>query len=224
MNIQDWFLLGLTGLISLKSKGLLESFPMSQFINSLALSFLYSTTLTTIHEYWKMIALTRWTSVGKVMSLLFNMLTRLVIILSSKEQASFNFMAAVTICSDFGAQESKLCHCFHCFPIYLPKVMGPVALILVFWMLSFKSTFSLSSFIFIKRFFSSSSLLALRVMSSAYLRLLIFIPAILVSACASSSLAFCMMYSAYKLSRVTIYSFDVLLSQFGTSLLFHIQV
>ena len=39
---------------------------------------------------------------------------------SSKEQASFNFMAAVIICSDFGAQENKVCHCFHCFPIYLP--------------------------------------------------------------------------------------------------------
>ena len=39
---------------------------------------------------------------------------------SSKEQASFNFMAVVTICSDFGAQENKVCHCFHCFPIYLP--------------------------------------------------------------------------------------------------------
>ena len=49
--------------------------------------------------------LTRWTFVGKVMSLLFNMLSRLVIT-SSNEQASFNFMDAVTICSDFGAQES----------------------------------------------------------------------------------------------------------------------
>ena len=39
---------------------------------------------------------------------------------SSKEKVSFNFMAAVTICSDFGAQENKVCHCFHCFPIYLP--------------------------------------------------------------------------------------------------------
>ena len=38
----------------------------------------------------------------------------------SKEQASLNFMATVTICSDFGAQETKVCHCFHCFPIYLP--------------------------------------------------------------------------------------------------------
>ena len=39
---------------------------------------------------------------------------------SSKEQASFNFMAAVTICSDFWAPQNKVCHCFHCFPVYLP--------------------------------------------------------------------------------------------------------
>ena len=68
----------------------------------------------------KTIALTTWTFVDKVMSLLFNMLSMLVISYSSKEQASFNFMAAITICSNLGAQESKVCHCFHCFPIYLP--------------------------------------------------------------------------------------------------------
>ena len=54
----------------------------------------------------KTIVLTRWAFVGKVMPLLFNMLSRLVF--SSKEQASFNFMAAITICSDFGAQKSKV--------------------------------------------------------------------------------------------------------------------
>ena len=64
----------------------------------------------------KTIALTRWTFLGKVMSLLLNMLSSF----SSKEQASFNYMAAVTICSDFGAPKNKVCHCFHCFPIYLP--------------------------------------------------------------------------------------------------------
>ena len=42
------------------------------------------------------------------------------ITLPTKEQASFNFMAVGTICSDFGAQEKKICHCFHFFPIYLP--------------------------------------------------------------------------------------------------------
>ena len=64
----------------------------------------------------KTIALTRWNFAGKVTSLLFNMLSNF----SSKEQASFNFMAAVIICSNFGAQENKTSHCFHCFPIYLP--------------------------------------------------------------------------------------------------------
>ena len=73
--------------------------------------------------------------------------------------------------------------------------------ILVFWMLSFKPTFSLSSFTFIKRLFSSSSLSAIRVVSSAYLRLLIFLPAILIPACASFSPAFLMMYSAYMLNN-----------------------
>src|SRR5574339_18916 len=68
-------------------------------------------------------------------------------------------------------------------------------------MLSFKPTFSLSSFTFIKKLFSSSSLSAIRVVSSAYLRLLIFLPAILIPACASSSLAFCLMHSAYKLHK-----------------------
>ena len=75
------------------------------------------------------------------------------------------------------------------------------AMILVFWMLSFKATFSCSSFIFIRRLFSSSSLSAIRVVSSAYLRLLVFLPTILRLACASSSPAFHMMYSAYKLNN-----------------------
>ena len=55
VNIQDWFPLGLTGLIALQSKGLLRVFSIPHFksINSLALSFLYSPTLTSIHDYWK---------------------------------------------------------------------------------------------------------------------------------------------------------------------------
>ena len=67
--------------------------------------------------------------------------------------------------------------------------------------LSFKPTFSLSSFIFIKRLFSSSSLSDIRVVSSAYLRLLIFLLANLVSVCAASSLGFHLMYAAYKLNK-----------------------
>ena len=68
-------------------------------------------------------SLTRWTFVGKVMSLLFNKLSKFSF--SSKEQVSINFMAEVTICSDFGAQKSKVCHCFHCFPAHLPWSHGP---------------------------------------------------------------------------------------------------
>ena len=79
--------------------------------------------------------------------------------------------------------------------------MGLDAMILVLLMLSFKPAFSLPSFTVIKGLFSSSSLSAIRVMLSAYLRLLIFLPAILIPACASSNPAFCMMYSAYKLNK-----------------------
>ena len=75
------------------------------------------------------------------------------------------------------------------------------AMILVFWMLSFKPTFSLSSFTVIKSLSSSSSLSAIRVVSPAYLRLLIFLLEILIPARASSSPAFLMMYSAYKLNK-----------------------
>ena len=80
MNTQDWSPLGWTGWISLQSKGLSRVFSNTtvQSINSSVLSFLYSPTLPSIHDYWKTIALTRRTFVGKVMSLLFNMLSRYV--------------------------------------------------------------------------------------------------------------------------------------------------
>ena len=98
--------------------------------------------------------------------------------LSFKEQASSNFMAAVTIDSDFRAQENEICHCFQFSPSICHEVMGLDTKISIFWMLSFKPTFSLSSFTLIKRLFSSSSISAIRVVSSAYLKLLIFLLAI----------------------------------------------
>ena len=114
MNIQDWFSLGLTGWISLQSKGL-KSFLQHHSSKAsilwhsaffiVQLSYLYMTT-------GKSIALTRWTFISKVMSLLFN--TKFGIAFP-KKQASFNFMAAVSICSDFAAQENKICHNFHFF-------------------------------------------------------------------------------------------------------------
>ena len=113
----DWFdLLAVQG--TLKSLFLHHS---SKTLNLRCSAFF---TVQRSHPYMttgKTIDLTRQTLVSKVVSLLSNMLSRFVIGFSSKEQASsFNFTAAVTICSDFGAQENKDCHCFHCFPIYVP--------------------------------------------------------------------------------------------------------
>ena len=86
-------------------------------------------------------------------------------------------------------------------PSICHEVMWPDAMILVFWMLSFNTTFSLSSFTFIKRLFNSYLLSVIRVASSVYQRLLIFLLAILIPACASSSPVFLMMYSVYKLNK-----------------------
>ena len=88
----------------------------------------------------------------------------------------------------FRAPQNKVCHCFHYFPIYLPWSDGTGCHDLSFLNVEFKPTFSLSTFTFIKRMFSFS-LSAIRVVLSAYLRLLIFLLAILISAFASSSLA-----------------------------------
>ena len=98
---------------------------------------------------------------------------------SSREEVSFDFMAAVTVHIDSGAQKRKAAS-FHFSPSVCHEVMGLDAVILVFLMLSFKPVFSLSSFTLIKRLFRSS-LSAVIVVSSTYLRLLIFLPDVLLS-------------------------------------------
>ena len=103
-------------------------------------------------------------------------------------------MAAITICSDFGAPKNKVCLCFRSFPSICHEVMGLDAMTLVFWMLSFKPAFSLSSYTFIKRLFRSSLL-------SALSEVVDIPPGKLDSSCASSSPAFRMRYSAYKLNK-----------------------
>ena len=145
----------------------------------------------------KTTALTRWTYVSKVMSVLFSMLFRLVIVFLPRskclliswlqspsavilEPKKIRSVAVSTVC-----------------PSICQEVTGPDVMIFVFRMLSYKPTFSLSSFTFIKRLFSSSLLSAITVMSSVYLRLLVFLPANLISAWVSSSPPFLMMYSAY---------------------------
>ena len=68
----------------------------------------------------KTIALARRTFVGKVMPLLFNMLSRLVIAFPPRSKHLLISWLQSPSCSDCGAQKNKVCHCFHCFSIYLP--------------------------------------------------------------------------------------------------------
>ena len=180
------------------------------------LSFLYSPALTSIHDYWKTIALTRWTFVGEGMSLL----SRQVIAFLPRSKCLLILWLQSPSAVILEPRKIKFVTVSIASPSVCDEVMG---LILVFWMLSFKPAFWLYFFTFIKRLSSFSSISAIRVVSSAYLRLLLFLLAILIPACASSSLAFLMMYSTYKLNKHgDNIQPDVLLSQFGTSLLFHV--
>ena len=159
--------------------------------------------------------------VDKVRSLHFNILCRLVIAFLPRSKCLWisQLQSPSTVILELKKVKSVTVSISTCH-----EVMGLDAMIFVFWMLSFMPTLSLYSFIFIKRLFSSSSPCAKMVVASAYLRILIFLPAILIPACDSSSLEFHMMYSVQKLNKqVTIYSLDILLSRFGTSLLFHVQ-
>ena len=169
------------------------------------------------------IALTRWTYFGKVLSLLFSRLSKLVIAFLPMGKHLFiswlHSLSAVIL----EAPKIKPFTVSIVSPSICHEVMGPGAMILVFWMLSFKPTFSLSSFTF-KRLFSSSSLSAIRVVSSAYLSYwyfsqqswfqLVFHPAQHFARCT---------LDISEISRVAIYSRDILLSQSGTSLLFHVR-
>ena len=150
------------------------------------LSLLYGPSLTSVHDYWKNHSF-NYTFVGKVTSLLFNTLSRFVIALLPRSKClliSWMWSLSVVILEPKKIISLTL-------SIFSPsiyhEVMGPDTMIFIFWTLSFKPTFSLSSFTFIKSLFNSSSLSAIRVVPSAYLRLLIFLPAILIPACASSS-------------------------------------
>ena len=160
------------------------------------LSYLYMTT-------GKTIALTGWTFVDKLMSLLFNMLFRLVksFLPRSKHLLISWLQSPFAVILD--PRKIKFDTVSSVSPFLSCEVMGPDVMIFIFWMLSFKPAFSFS-FTFIKRLFSSSLLSAIRMVSFAYLRLLIFLPAILILACVSSSPAFHMMYSALLCQQMSV--------------------
>ena len=140
--------------------------------------------------------LTKWTFVDKAMSLLFNMLSRFVITFLPRSKHILISWLQSPSAVIFEPKKIKSVTVSIVYPSICHELMGIDAMILGFLMLNCKPVFSLSSFNFIKRLFSSSSLSTRRVMSSAYLRLLIFLPEILIPVCASSSPAFHMMYSA----------------------------
>ena len=141
--------------------------------------------MTNLDSILKTIAFSRWIFVGKVISLLFNMLSRLVItFLPRSKHVLISWLKSTS--AVILEPPKKSLTLFPLFPHLFPMKwwdQKPWSSFSEYWTLS--QLFPLSTFTFIKRLFSSSSLSAIRVVSSAYLRLLIFLPAILVPACAS---------------------------------------
>ena len=123
----------------------------------------------------KTMALTIWIFVGKVISLLFNTLSRFVIAFLPRSKHLLIPWLQSPSEVILEPKKIKSVTVFIVSPSICYEVIGLDVMILVFWMLSFKPAFLLSSFTFIKRFFSSSLLSAIRVVSSAYLRLLLFL-------------------------------------------------
>ena len=139
----------------------------------------------------KTIALITWTFVSKVLSLLLYMLSRFVIaVLPRSKHLLISWLQSQ---SAMIWEPKNVCHSFS---IFLAWSDGTKCHDLCFLSVEFKPAFSFSSLTFIKRLFSSSSLSATRVVCSAYLRLLIFLQAVLIPACVLSSTAFHMKFSA----------------------------
>ena len=134
------------------------------------------------------------------MSLLLNMLSRLVITFLPRSKRLLISWLHSPSAVILEPKKRKSVTVSIVSPSICHEVMGLDAMIFVFWKFSFKPAFSLSSFTFIKKVFSSSSLSAIWVVSSSYLRLSIYLLEVLIPACASSSLALHMMYSEYKLN------------------------
>ena len=153
MNIQVWFHLGWTVWISLQSKGLSRIFSNTtvqkhQFFGT-QLSLWSSS-----HPYvtaGKKKALTRWTFVGKVLSLLFNMLSRLVIAFLPRSKCLLISWLQLPSAGILEPPKIKSLTVSVVSPSICHEVIGLNAVILVFWMLSFKPAFSVSSFPFFKR-------------------------------------------------------------------------
>ena len=134
--------------------------------------------------------------VSNVTSLLFNMLSGFVLAFLPRSTCLLILWLQSLSAVILEPRKIKSITVYIVSPSICHEVMGLDAMIFVFSKLSFKPALSLSSFTYSKRLFSSSLLSAIRVVTTVYLRLLIFLQAILIPACASSSPVFLMMYSA----------------------------
>ena len=151
MSIQGWFPLGWTGSISLLFRGLFKS--LLQHHNSKGTQpSLWSNS----HPYMKNHSLTVWTFVSKVMSLFFNMLSTFIIaFLPRSKRLLISWLQSPSVVT-LEPKKIKSVTVSIVSPSIYHEVMGPDAMILVFWMSSFKPDFSLFSFTLIKNFFTSS--------------------------------------------------------------------
>ena len=216
MGIQGWFPLRFTGFDLLAIQGTFRSFLQH---HSLKASIFWQSAFLMVQLSQPFVtALTTWTFVGRVMSLLFNILSRYVIAFLPRINCLLIswLQSSSTVILEPKKRKSVTTFTFSLSIFH--EVMGLDAMILFFFIVSFKPALSLSSFILIKRLFNSSSLSGIRVVSSIYLRLLMFLPPILIPGCDSSSPAFLMMCSAYRLNKqVTADCPVVLLSQSWTN-------
>ena len=186
----DWFdLLAVQGIL----KSLLQHRSSKASILQLSASFMVQLS----HPYMtvgKTIALTRWTFVSKVMSLLCNMLSRLVMAFLPRRKSLLISWLQSPSAVILEPKKRKVCHCFHCFTICLTWSDGTGCHDLSFQ--SFKPAFILTSFTssrgfwFFFTFCYKGGIICIS-------EVIILLQAILIPACASSSLAFHMMYSAY---------------------------
>ena len=140
VNIQGWFPLRMTGLISLLFKGLSRVFSSitvrkNQFFGTHPSLWSNSHIYTWLHSFGFM------NFVDKLMSLLFNMLSRFAIVFLSRSKCLLISWLQFTVRSDFGAQENKVCHCFHFLPLYLPWSDGTKCHDLSFFHVEFQASF-----------------------------------------------------------------------------------
>ena len=198
MNVQSWSPLGWIDLISLLSKGLSRVFSSTtiqkhQFFGTQP--FLRSKH-TFLPDYWKNHGFNYKDFAGKRGLRFVNILSRFVTTFLPRSKHLLISWLQLLSTEILEPKKIKYITVSTFPPSVYHEVMGPDAKILVFWMLSLKPAFSLSSFTFMMRLFSSSLLSAIRLITTGYLMLWVFLPAILIPDCASSSPAFLMMYSA----------------------------